>query len=124
MGVNMGWMTRFEPATSGSTDRRSNQLSYIHHKSIPYYTNFLPSLQKAPVPHGKHSGPTRGVYHGAFRLSFAVCDRGLALGHMLGQLVRCLKGRFGRARCILETQLLNMGLLFGRFHIVRRQENV
>lgn len=28
----MGWMTRFEPATSGSTDRRSNQLSYIHHK--------------------------------------------------------------------------------------------
>lgn len=29
----MGWMTRFEPATSGSTDRRSNQLSYIHHKS-------------------------------------------------------------------------------------------
>ena len=33
MGVNMGWMTRFEPATSGSTDRRSNQLSYIHHKS-------------------------------------------------------------------------------------------
>ena len=26
-------MTRFEPATSGSTDRRSNQLSYIHHKS-------------------------------------------------------------------------------------------
>lgn len=32
--VNMGWMTRFEPATSGSTDRRSNQLSYIHHKSL------------------------------------------------------------------------------------------
>ena len=46
MGVNMGWMTRFEPATSGSTDRRSNQLSYIHHKSISYYTNFLLLLQK------------------------------------------------------------------------------
>lgn len=30
----MGWMTRFEPATSGSTDRRSNQLSYIHHKRM------------------------------------------------------------------------------------------
>ena len=30
----MGWMTRFEPATSGSTDRRSNQLSYIHHKGF------------------------------------------------------------------------------------------
>ena len=42
----MGWMTRFEPATSGSTDRRSNQLSYIHHKSILYYTNFLSNLQK------------------------------------------------------------------------------
>ena len=34
MGVNMGWMTRLEPATSGSTDRRSNQLSYIHHKMV------------------------------------------------------------------------------------------
>ncbi len=32
----MGWMTRFEPATSGSTDRRSNQLSYIHHKNSNY----------------------------------------------------------------------------------------
>ena len=27
-------MTRLEPATSGSTDRRSNQLSYIHHKMV------------------------------------------------------------------------------------------
>ena len=26
----MGWMTGFEPATSGSTIRRSNQLSYTH----------------------------------------------------------------------------------------------
>lgn len=30
----MGWMTRFEPATSASTERRSNQLSYIHHKFV------------------------------------------------------------------------------------------
>ncbi len=36
----MGWMTRFEPATSGSTDRRSNQLSYIHHKSVLYSIKF------------------------------------------------------------------------------------
>lgn len=35
-----GWMTRFEPATSGSTDRRSNQLSYIHHKLIIYFIKF------------------------------------------------------------------------------------
>jgi hypothetical protein len=27
----VGWMTGFEPATSGSTIRRSNQLSYTHH---------------------------------------------------------------------------------------------
>ena len=26
----LGWMTGFEPATSGSTIRRSNQLSYTH----------------------------------------------------------------------------------------------
>ena len=26
----MGWMTGFEPATTGSTIRGSNQLSYIH----------------------------------------------------------------------------------------------
>ena len=26
-----GWMTGFEPATSGTTNQRSNQLSYNHH---------------------------------------------------------------------------------------------
>ncbi len=30
----MGWMTGFEPATSGSTIRRSNQLSYTHHAGV------------------------------------------------------------------------------------------
>ena len=30
----MGWMTGFEPATSGSTIRRSNQLSYTHHTGL------------------------------------------------------------------------------------------
>lgn len=29
----MGWMTGLEPATSGTTTRRSNQLSYIHRKA-------------------------------------------------------------------------------------------
>src|SRR5207247_9340073 len=28
----MGWMRGFEPPTSGSTIRRSNQLSYTHHQ--------------------------------------------------------------------------------------------
>ena len=27
----MGWKTGFEPATSGTTIQRSNQLSYNHH---------------------------------------------------------------------------------------------
>ena len=27
----LGWMTGFEPATSGTTNQRSNQLSYNHH---------------------------------------------------------------------------------------------
>ena len=40
----MGWMTRFEPATSGSTDRRSNQLSYIHHKGFAPATSARATL--------------------------------------------------------------------------------
>ena len=40
-------MTRFEPATSGSTDRRSNQLSYIHHKSVLYFSKFAFPVQIA-----------------------------------------------------------------------------
>ena len=28
----MGWKTGLEPATLGTTNRCSNQLSYIHHK--------------------------------------------------------------------------------------------
>src|SRR5690606_42028331 len=31
--VLIGWMTGFEPATSGTTIQRSNLLSYTHHRS-------------------------------------------------------------------------------------------
>ncbi len=34
----MGWKTGFEPATSGTTIRRSNQLSYNHHFTECKYT--------------------------------------------------------------------------------------
>ena len=30
-GFAFGWKTGFEPATLGTTNRYSNQLSYIHH---------------------------------------------------------------------------------------------
>ena len=30
-GASVGWKTGFEPATSGTTIQRSNQLSYNHH---------------------------------------------------------------------------------------------
>ena len=30
----VGWVTGFEPATSGTTTRRSNQLSYTHHEGM------------------------------------------------------------------------------------------
>ncbi len=31
----MGWLTGIEPATSASTERRSNQMSYSHHLLVP-----------------------------------------------------------------------------------------
>ena len=44
-------MTRFEPATSGSTDRRSNQLSYIYHKSVLYFSKFADPVQISRLKH-------------------------------------------------------------------------
>ncbi len=34
MERGLGWKTGFEPATSGSTNQRSNQLSYNHHLGL------------------------------------------------------------------------------------------
>jgi hypothetical protein len=46
----MGWMTGFEPATSGSTIRRSNQLSYTHHMRERLGTRILAKGDSSPQP--------------------------------------------------------------------------
>ena len=58
----MGWMTGFEPATSGSTIRRSNQLSYTHHSETRHYVarkrlRILAKKEESPQPDGKPSSP-------------------------------------------------------------------
>ena len=56
-GFFEGWKTGFEPATSGTTIQRSNQLSYNHHNWAanilalnlylqPFYLNFLENYPK------------------------------------------------------------------------------
>ena len=47
----MGWMTGFEPATSGSTIRRSNQLSYTHHEKEKPKGLILAKREEDPQPH-------------------------------------------------------------------------
>jgi hypothetical protein len=58
----MGWMTGFEPATSGSTIRRSNQLSYTHHSETrgdPAREGLwiLAKKEESPQPNGNVSSP-------------------------------------------------------------------
>ena len=53
--ISLGWMTGFEPATSGSTIRRSNQLSYTHHTKKTLDTHFvaegiIAKTQEGPQP--------------------------------------------------------------------------
>jgi hypothetical protein len=46
---NPGWLTGFEPATLGTTNQYSNQLSYNHHFSLRlqiYNKGLLPQIKK------------------------------------------------------------------------------
>ena len=45
----MGWMTGFEPATSGSTIRRSNQLSYNGTLATMVYPKGCTSFGEASI---------------------------------------------------------------------------
>ena len=45
----MGWKTGFEPATSGTTIQRSNQLSYNHHFKKSFVSILVSNLRGLPV---------------------------------------------------------------------------
>ena len=66
----LGWMTGFEPATSGSTIRRSNQLSYTHHSKELRWTE----LRRLDLSKERRR-PATGV-----RRSTSVVEGGLHFG--------------------------------------------
>ena len=49
----MGWAKGFEPSTSGTTNQRSNQLSYAHHI---FYDLWLKKLYHYAIDRGKNGG--------------------------------------------------------------------
>ena len=77
----MGWMTGFEPATSGSTIRRSNQLSYTHHSETKNYPArdglwILAKKEESPQPNGNASpSGIEGCLH--FRENCGGSDSGI-----------------------------------------------
>ncbi len=64
-GSIKGWKTGFEPATSGTTIRRSNQLSYNHHFNCGCKCNLflLFPKEKKSFSEGKRSNQIKNRIH-------------------------------------------------------------
>ena len=102
----MGWMTGFEPATSGSTIRRSNQLSYTHHPGTRRYAprqgiRILAKKEESPQLDGNASPP--GIESGLhFRQDCGGGGsriRGISDRSADHQVVSPCRNRLGRRGC-------------------------